>query len=313
MDNGKNSSETFYNPSAHTVESRPNSLYVGREPPKVMRQGHWHAQVEVNFMVSGTLDYRIGRQVLRLRQGEMILFWGGMNHQTLSVSNDADYVCIHLPLTDFFRVRLPLDVQSQVIDGTSLISVLNDPADSFNFVRWANALRFGPPALVENALDEVLLRIERSQFGPYHLSSSGEPPSIDATSIDADFASTSARVHIAHICNFIGANFREEIHAADVAAAADLHPKYAMNVFKKSTGMTLNRYITLLRLSYAQAMLTNGAASVTEIAMDSGFSSLSAFNKSFAKQAGKTPSDFRRDSHALVAPTGVRERVASGH
>ncbi len=37
--------------------------------------------------------------------------------------------------------------------------------------------------------------------------------------------------------------------------SANLHPKYAMSVFKKSTGMTLNNYVTLLRLSYAQAML----------------------------------------------------------
>ena len=36
-------------------------------------------------------------------------------------------------------------------------------------------------------------------------------------------------------------------------------------------------------------------ASVLTVAMDSGFGSLSAFNKSFRKISGMSPSDFRRD------------------
>ena len=67
-----------------------------------------------------------------------------------------------------------------------------------------------------------------------------------------------------------------------------------MNLFKKSTGMTLNEYVNLLRLSYAQALLMHEDANVLRVAMDSGFGSLSAFNKSFRKLAGMSPSDFRR-------------------
>ncbi len=67
-----------------------------------------------------------------------------------------------------------------------------------------------------------------------------------------------------------------------------------MSVFKKSTGMTLNEYVSLLRLSYAQSLLLRDEANVLQIAMDSGFGSLSAFNASFRKLAGMSPSDFRR-------------------
>jgi transcriptional regulator GlxA family with amidase domain len=67
-----------------------------------------------------------------------------------------------------------------------------------------------------------------------------------------------------------------------------------MNVFRRSTGMTLNEYVSLLRLSYAQALLRKEDANVLRVAMDSGFGSLSAFNKSFRKLAGMSPSNFRR-------------------
>jgi AraC-like DNA-binding protein len=83
-----------------------------------------------------------------------------------------------------------------------------------------------------------------------------------------------------------------------------------MNVFKKSTGMTLNEYIALLRLSYAQSLLMNDETTVLDVAMVSGFRSLSTFNTAFRKISGCSPSDFRRlsrlygawpDSHDLPA------------
>ena len=48
----------------------------------------------------------------------------------------------------------------------------------------------------------------------------------------------------------------------------------------------------------------NDDANVLSVAMDSGFGSLSAFNKSFRKLAGMSPSDFRRDGRAS-SPAGI--------
>ncbi|TIP40398.1 MAG: helix-turn-helix transcriptional regulator, partial [Mesorhizobium sp.] len=100
--------------------------------------------------------------------------------------------------------------------------------------------------------------------------------------------------NVGRMCDFIAENFLYDIDCVNIACAADIHPKYAMSLFKKSTGMTLNEYVSLLRLSYAQALLMHEDANVLKVAMDSGFGSLSAFNKSFRKLAGMSPSDFRR-------------------
>lgn len=100
--------------------------------------------------------------------------------------------------------------------------------------------------------------------------------------------------NIVRICDFVAENFRTDIDATDVANFADIHPKYAMTIFRKSTGMTLNEYITLLRLSYSQALLIDGAATILDIALESGFGSLSAFSQSFRKITGQSPSEFRR-------------------
>ena len=61
------------------------------------------------------------------------------------------------------------------------------------------------------------------------------------------------------------------------------------------TGVTLNEYVNLLRLSYAQALLMQEDTNVLDVAMESGFRSISAFNRSFRKISGKSPSDFRSE------------------
>ena len=74
-----------------------------------------------------------------------------------------------------------------------------------------------------------------------------------------------------------------------------------MSAFKRSTGMSLGDYVSLLRVSYAQALLAEEGASILAVAMDSGFGSVSAFNKCFRRKAGMTPSQFRRER---LAPLG---------
>jgi AraC-like DNA-binding protein len=48
-------------------------------------------------------------------------------------------------------------------------------------------------------------------------------------------------------------------------------------------------------------MLMTGKDNILQIAMESGFGSVSAFNKAFRQISGMSPSDFRRDMRAAAA------------
>ena len=279
-----------WEPSTSTVEKAPNRLQVSHEQPGVMSVPHWHAQLEINFVIRGAVLYRMHGYSIRLESGALALFWGGLPHQVVDTSADPEYIAFHLPLMNFFRLRLPHAVQHRVIHGATLVSPAPEEGDLSSFNRWSDYMGSGDPAKVEHAVDELLLRIERIAFEPYRLV---DPSGAAADMVDHGGAAPFGRVR--HICDFIADNFRQNIDVSDIAVSADLHPKYAMNIFRRSTGMTLYEYVNLLRLSYAQAMLINDDVSVLRVAMESGFGSLSAFNKSFRRISGKSPSDFRRD------------------
>ena len=280
-----------WEPSKSTVEKAPNRLQVSHEQPGVMSVPHWHAQFEVNYLIRGVVDYQMHGHSIRLERGSIALFWGGLPHQVVDTSSDPEYIAFHLPLVHFFRLRLPYTVQHRIIHGATLLSLAPDAGDDYAFNRWSEYMRSGDEAKVEHAIDELLLRIERILLGSFSLL---DPAAGRHDAVDGIGPAPFARVR--HICDFIAENFRHDINSSNIAVSADIHPKYAMNIFRQSTGMTLNEYVNLLRLSYAQAMLINDdEANVLRVAMESGFGSLSAFNKTFRKISGKSPSDFRRD------------------
>ena len=278
-----------YQPNAGSVEAHPTILSMFHDHPRVMLKPHWHAQVEVNFIVAGTVHYRMHTHELTLTAGQMVLFWGGLPHQMYDLSDDAIYAGAHLPLNHFFRRRLPEDVPQRLMQGTTLLSCTPDDSDAHNFARWNRYARSGDQVKAQHAVDELLLRLERVRFEPFVLVG-------DSTGSQPETLEIQSSRNVGRMCDFIAANFLHEIDSIDIAAAADLHPKYAMSIFKRSTGMTLNEYVNLLRLSYAQALLLRDDANVLRVAMESGFGSLSAFNKAFRKIAGMSPSDFRRDA-----------------
>lgn len=279
----------FYEPSQDGVERLPTELNMFHASPLLMRSSHWHAQVEVNYIVRGWAHYAMSGYEVRFAAGDLALFWGGQPHRLDDASEDLVYAGGHLPLVHFFRLRMPQDVQAGLMQGAALVTKATDPSDPVNFARWNDYVRSGDPLKISVAVDELLLRIERIRFAPYDLFS-GHSTKSDGSATDQHISPIVVR-----ICDYIADNFREDIDSVDIAVAADVHPKYAMTVFKKCTGMTLNDYVNLIRLSYAQALLMREEANVLQVAMDSGFGSLSAFNKLFRKIAGMSPSDFRRD------------------
>lgn len=283
----------YWDPAVSQVERLPNELVVSCEQPGIMNTAHWHAQIEVNYVFNGFVEYEMPDGQLRLDQGALAVFWGGMPHRVCDTGDYTFFHAIHLPLYHFFRLRLGEAIQHRLMAGAAFVTRTPQPDDDAAFARRAEGLRSSQAARVRHSIDELLLRIERMEF---------EAPELLGRDLarpcEARSPGQPGFQCIRKICEFIAANFREDIHSSDVALSADIHPKYAMSVFKKSTGMSLGEYITLLRLSYAQSLLVEEDASILQIAMDSGFGSLSAFNKCFRKKAGMTPSEFKREQGA---------------
>ena len=88
----------------------------------------------------------------------------------------------------------------------------------------------------------------------------------------------------------------DTITLGDLARIAGLTTRHLSRAFRASFSEAPMQYIVALRLERAMRMLIQTRATVTEIALDCGFSHSQHFAASFSKTVGCSPSEFRRRS-----------------
>jgi AraC-like DNA-binding protein len=83
-------------------------------------------------------------------------------------------------------------------------------------------------------------------------------------------------------------------------------------VFEATFGVTPHRYRSDVRLTRARRLLAQGA-SVTQVCMQIGFSSLGSFSTLFARRVGEAPSQYQRRIRTSVqVPADLTRLLAPG-
>lgn len=95
------------------------------------------------------------------------------------------------------------------------------------------------------------------------------------------------------ICSYINNHCTEDLSLDDIAKITGFSKYHFSRLFKQFTNITFYKYLNQKRISYAVMLLTDPSVSITEVALRSGFSSLSAFIRMFKLTKQCTPTKFR--------------------
>lgn len=95
---------------------------------------------------------------------------------------------------------------------------------------------------------------------------------------------------------YLAGRFRSRLGLADVAKAVHSSPYHLARVFRRQVGMSIHQYQTRLRLATALERLADEKVTLTDLALDLGYSSHSHFSESFRRAFGIQPSGFRRSA-----------------
>ena len=99
------------------------------------------------------------------------------------------------------------------------------------------------------------------------------------------------RIHRIH--QFVEANFQKTIDTQQIANEVNLSLPAFCRYMKKTTKFTYTDFVNQYRVQYAKKLLIQDK-NVTETCFESGFESLSYFNRIFKKWTGESPSSFRK-------------------
>jgi len=95
------------------------------------------------------------------------------------------------------------------------------------------------------------------------------------------------------VTDYINDNIASEIKLSDLANLAGISQYHFSRLFKKSLGISPNKYVIKQRIERAKSLLKNSDLLVTEIALLCGFSSHSHFSKYFRQITGITPKEYK--------------------
>ncbi|MCX7713034.1 MAG: helix-turn-helix domain-containing protein [Chthoniobacterales bacterium] len=98
----------------------------------------------------------------------------------------------------------------------------------------------------------------------------------------------------------------QQIDLATVARHCGVCSGHLSRLFRHTTGLTFTEFIARFRAEHAMKLLLSTRKSVTEIAFESGFNSISQFHRVFRQIYGHSPSFTRRkDSRKMADPAMV--------
>lgn len=87
---------------------------------------------------------------------------------------------------------------------------------------------------------------------------------------------------------------REDLSLEDVAERCQVTPSHLSRTFHHATGLTFREYMSTFRAHHAHDLLLNSNQSITAIALEAGFQSLSQFNRVMKKIYAQSPRQLRK-------------------
>ncbi|MCM1416870.1 MAG: AraC family transcriptional regulator [bacterium] len=246
---------------------------------------HWHTPIEIIMPVENYFDVFAKGKLFTLQEGDLLLVNSGVVHGMPSAIHGERFI---------FQVDISL--LHNVADIDSTLSTI------------PQALLLTPetaPAIHEQ-LKTLMLEVCREYFSDSILISA----SIYSKLIEmlvligreytgkrvADTAASKQKEHtekFINVCNYIHEHCTEDLSLDAVAGYAGFSKFHFSRLFKNYTGFSFYKYLNKKRIEHAEKLLVDPSLSITEVALQSGFSSLSAFIRMFKLLKDCTPTEFR--------------------
>ena len=94
---------------------------------------------------------------------------------------------------------------------------------------------------------------------------------------------------------YIKIHFSRDLSLDDVSKEFNISPYYFSKLFKKETGDNFIDYITSVRIEKAKELLISSDNSMKEICIEVGYQDPNYFSRTFKKNVGVTPTDYREN------------------
>ncbi|RFZ94472.1 AraC family transcriptional regulator [Mucilaginibacter conchicola] len=281
-------------PSFRLINPQANRSFIFKyEPLDLTMRWHYHPEVELLYFTEGKITALIGDIFREFNQGDVLILGANCPHvlqENKEFKKDnptASPVGIVLQFTpnflgDGFMERPEFQAIGQFLNkakrGVHIRAAMN--------TSLASALTKMP---AQGDTEKVL-----NLLSVLHNLSAGDGYEYITTQ-DYFFDHSQDEERMRKVNEFVYRYFREKITIADVARVASLTETAFCRYFKSRTRKHFTRFLNEVRVAYACKLLHKKNYSVTDVCFESGFNSLSYFNRQFTEVMNMSPKKYQQE------------------
>lgn len=253
---------------------------------------HWHQEVELFYVQSGSLEYRTLRGSTSFGTGSAGFVNAGVYHMTRATDEGSGTV----QLCHIFRPVLLEDVGGRISERC--VRPLVE-------AREVEILSWDPGSPQDDAALELIQRsFELASEGgfAYEMRLRSLLSEIWALALEKarPLMDGGPAAHPTHrdlrfekMRDFVHAHYAEPVDAADIAAAGCTSVRDCFRAFRDYVGMGPAQYVREYRVRQSCRLLAHTSRTIESIALACGFSSATQFSQTFRAIMGSTPSAYR--------------------
>lgn len=254
---------------------------------------HWHEELQFCLVTEGSVRF-LGANVQTDTQKHQGVFIGsGVPHMARPLTEDAAYFCVDVhpallsgPPGSILGPRYIAPLRAG--RGGGLLPLRGKEsweARALEILAEVESLFDRPPCGFELAVTGQLLLVLQLITAGAKMSPTGVP--------EGSFS------RMKSVLRFLNDHYREKITLTQLAGLVNLCPSEFCRAFKRATGCTAFDYLCNLRVSKsASALIEHPEYTVSYIACEYGFSTVSAYIEQFRSRTGLTPGKYREKALA---------------
>lgn len=276
------------------VEYRPNtSVRIWYNEQRDGFANHWHRAIEIILPMENWYDVTVGTDSYHLQPGD-ILFIPSRALHTLSAPESGVRFIFLLDTAPLEAMRCFPRIEP-LLASTLYLTHSSNPAlydEVYHILLQMRNEYFGTNEYSDLSVYSLFLNLI-ALLGNYRLNSL-QLFSSGRVSRQKEYIDKFNR-----ILEYIDAHYMDDLCLDDMAASAGFSKFHFSRLFKQYTGFTFAAYVCHSKIRIAEELLSRPDLSITQIAMQSGFSSLSTFNRVFRQQKNCSPSEYRSKNRAF--------------
>ena len=273
-----------------SVEFQPNSsLRLWYNNTMLPYDPHWHGAYEMIVPIEGNYLVTVSGQPYELAPGDMFLIPSGEPHSLKAPSRGGRFIFL-FEFDQILAIKGASYLAScmakpMLINRSTCPSIYIEEAELFSQICQEY---LHDDSLRDISIYSRLLTLFLN-FGQQRLCAEGSPAMTQLPhSSQRNYAERFGAVF-----SYLDRHFAEDLTLEDVAAVAGFSKFHFSRTFKQLSGCNFYEYLCHRRIKSSEALLMKPDLSISQIALQSGFSSVSTFNRTFKKLKGCTPTQYR--------------------